>query len=106
MKKLMTAILLSGLLLGVNEASAHGKHSKYRTKKVNQHARIHQGARTGQLTAFEVRQLKAQQRTIRAMKQVARADGRVTKRERIVINRAQRNASRDIYRMKNNRRVR
>ncbi|MEZ5018301.1 MAG: hypothetical protein R2800_14675 [Flavipsychrobacter sp.] len=106
MKKLIAAILLSGLLFGANEVSAHGKHTKQRARTINQKARIHNGVCTGQLTAYEARQLRGQQRTIKAMKMVARADGRVTQRERMVINRAQRNASRNIYRMKNNRRVR
>lgn len=108
MKKLFIALLLSGLFLGMNEVSAHPhkKPTKNRVKAVNQHARIVHGLRTGQVTRFEARQLRGQQRTINLMKKVARADGRVTKGERLVINRAKRNASRNIYRAKHNRRVR
>ncbi len=93
-----------GLLFATKGVDAHPHHGK--GKQVKQKVRIRNGVRTGQLTRREAARLRTQQATIRNMKRVARADGRVTPRERMVINRTQRAASRNIYRKKHNCRVR
>lgn len=75
-------------------------------KQVHQHKRIHHGVRNGSLTRHEAKMLKMQQMHIRSMKQLAKADGRVTKAERVIINRAQKRANRNIYHKKHNARYR
>lgn len=44
--------------------------------------------------------LRMQQQKVQNYKRMAAADGCITRSERIIINRAQRNASRNIYRQK------
>ena len=69
-------------------------------RQENQKARIEQGVKSGQLTHREAARLRAEQRSIRAEKRLAKADGVVTPAERAKIRRDQRRASRDIYRQK------
>ena len=68
----------------------------------NQEARIDQGVRSGALTQQESRNLQRQQNEIRADKRAAKADGVVTRAERMKLRREQRRASRAIYRKKHN----
>lgn len=68
--------------------------------------RIRHGVNNGSLTRREARRLAAQQARIRAHERRARADGRVTARERVSIQRQENRASRNIYRRKHNRRNR
>jgi tellurite resistance protein len=68
-----------------------------RKTQVEQHERIVQGEKSGQLTPQEARRLKAEQRRIQAERRVAKADGKITPRERKIIRHDQRKASRDIY---------
>lgn len=70
-----------------------------------QHKRIKAGAKSGELTHHERKQLARQQRHIRAEKREARADGVVTGKEHREIRREERRASRNIYRKKHNNRV-
>jgi hypothetical protein len=62
--------------------------------------RIEQGRRSGQLTAHEYAQLKAEQARIASMERAAKADGVVTYREARAIEHAQDAASRHIYQEK------
>lgn len=89
------------LLLSVQTAEAH-PHGKNMKRQVNQHQRIKHGMKSGQLTPREAKALRMQQRQIAGMKRVARADGWVSPQERKIINRAQRNANRNIYYKKHN----
>ena len=75
-------------------------------RQMNQRARIRQGVRSGELTKGEARNLRQEQRTIQAEKQMAKADGKVTPAERAKLRRDQNKASRDIYRLKHNNRER
>jgi hypothetical protein len=74
-------------------------------RQKNQKARIRQGVRSGQLTKGEARNLRQEQRTIKAEKQMAKVDGKVTPAERAKVRRDQNKANRDIYRMKHNKRT-
>jgi len=71
-------------------------------KQVNQDARINQGVRSGELTRAETKQLKQQQRDINQTKRAAKADGKVTAKEKAVIKHKQNHASANIARKKNN----
>ncbi|MCK6548267.1 hypothetical protein L6R52_20640 [Myxococcota bacterium] len=62
-----------------------------------QHHRIAQGTHSGELTRDERRELRAQQREIRAEIRDARSDGEVTAEERAQIQALQNEASRSIY---------
>jgi len=75
-------------------------------RKVRQQQRIAQGVRSGQLTPAETRRLERQQARIKADKLQAKADGNVTPQERARLTHEQNRASRSIYRLKHNDRVR
>lgn len=75
-------------------------------REARQHARIHQGVRSGELTRGEARELRAGERRIERTERRAKADGVVTPGERRHMSRMQNRESRHIYRMKHNDRVR
>ena len=77
-----------------------------RERQINQHARIRQGVRSGELTRGEAAKLRSEQRDIRQDKKMAKSDGQVTPAERRHIAREQNKASRDISRLKHNNRTR
>lgn len=87
-----------GLLVVGQDAMAQSATKK----QVHQHVRINQGVRNGSLTHREAKQLKIQQAHIAGMKRMAMADGRITPKERMVINRAQARANKNIYCKKHN----
>lgn len=94
MKAFKIGLITAGLLLTVQTVQAHPNH------------RIKRGVRSGQLTPREAKMLRVQKAHVRTLKVMARSDGRVTPRERTIINRSQRNLNRNIYRQKHDRQVR
>lgn len=72
-------------------------------RQVNQEHRIDQGIEHGGLTGREARRLQAEQNRIDRVENRARADGTVTRRERVHLTRMQNRASRDIYRQRHDR---
>lgn len=96
----MTLGLIGVMFVGQDAMAQSAK------RQVHQHKRIHHGVRNGSLTHREAKMLKMQQMHIRSMKQLAKADGRVTRGERVIINRAQKRANRNIYHKKHNARQR
>ena len=111
----LTAILITA---GVSTASAaHSFHPNIRAhrytqralnrvemRRTNQQVRIRQGVRSGTLTRMERRVLKRQQRNIKRMLQRHLRDGRLRPWESASLHRALDRASRNIYRLKHNRR--
>lgn len=93
---MITAVV--ALFLGVQTAEAHphGNNGK----------KITHGVRTGQLTKGEAMRLRAQQHQLKNMKRVAMADGRITRNERVVINRTKHRMNANVYRLKHNGRTR
>ena len=75
-------------------------------REVKQHARIHQGVKSGELTRPEARNLRHGQRHVHRMEHRAKADGKVTAAERAHITAAQNHESRKIVRKKHNARTR
>ena len=67
-----------------------------------QSRRIKHGVRSGSLTRREARNLAAQQARIRRHERRVKADGVVTARERVSLQRQENRASRNIYRKKHN----
>lgn len=103
----MTSILAAlAIVFAVQTAEAHPHGNSVRHKQYNQHKRIQQGVRSGQLTRPEAHMLRAQQAKVRHYKQMAMADGRITRNERQLITRTQAQAHRNIYRQKHDAQVR
>ena len=70
-----------------------------------QSERIEQGMKSGALTPGETARLDRGQARVQAAEAAAKADGKVTKRERIALTRAQNHQSRKIHRLKHNARA-
>jgi uncharacterized membrane protein YebE (DUF533 family) len=87
-------------------ASAGTATPRIDRREARQADRIHQGVQSGELTRGETRQLVQGQRHVHRMEARAKADGRVTPRERARITRAQNHQSRHIARFKHNDRER
>lgn len=102
----MTFLLAVAMILSISVVRAQPHARKTANRQYNQHKRIQHGVKSGQLTRREAGMLRAQQAKVRNYKRMAAADGRVTRNERIVINRAQRSANRNIYRQKHDGQVR
>lgn len=89
--------MISGFLF-VDRASA----GVIEDRSFKQRLRIRQGILSGELTPYEVKILKHEQRYIRRIKKMSWFDGKLTYRERRHIERLQNRASRHIYRFKHN----
>jgi len=87
--------------LGISSADAQVRH-----RAQNEHQRIRQGVRSGELTRAEARNLGKDQRDIHRDIKLAKSDGKITAHERKIIAREERRESREIYRKKHNRRER
>jgi Tfp pilus assembly protein FimT len=72
-------------------------------RQQNQERRIEQGEKSGALNAREAARLERGQTRVQKMEDKAAADGKVTVKERRVIERAQNRQSRRIYRQKHDR---
>ena len=96
--------LLVALTLVVLAAPAFaGKKTPLANKRAdNQQKRIDQGVRSGELTPEEAKRLEAQQAKIDAEKKAAKADGKVTPKERAQLQQDQNKANRTIVRKKHN----
>jgi high-affinity K+ transport system ATPase subunit B len=100
MKQMIFAATLLVAMLATTIAEAHGRYNNTQQKQRSQHHRIQQGVRSGQLTHMEARQLRNQQAKVVHYKRMAMADGRITRDEHILINRAQHQAGKNIYHQK------
>lgn len=93
-------------MLTVAVASAHAATPRVNQRQANQHARIQQGVRSGELTRGETARLRAGQRHVNRVERRVKADGVVTRGERARLNHAQNVQSRNIARLKHNARTR
>ena len=96
-------VLFAGLMYG--SAFAQDKTPVVDQREKNQQARIEEGVKSGELTNRETIQLERQEGKIKADELNAKADGKVTKRERAKLHRELNRESRAIYRKKHNGRV-
>jgi hypothetical protein len=111
MKKLLTVIsilIVSSFAFSLSSNAAPTSPGQ-RTPSINrrearQSRRIRSGIRSGSLNRRETARLARQQARIRVHERHARADGVVTRRERVSIQRQENRANRNIYRKKHNRR--
>ena len=99
MKRIITGLLMLISPVLFNSLSAHGGHG-INTEQKEQHAKIKHGRATGQLTPKEAMALHMQQAKIENYKEMAKADGKITRPERKLIKHEQKKAERNIYRQK------
>jgi hypothetical protein len=97
-------ILVPVFVLAAIMAFAQERTPRVNAREAEQHARIAQGRRNGELTNGETKVLRAEQRNIRRSERRAKADGDVTARERRKLDRKQDHANHDIRRAKHNNR--
>ena len=97
-------LLLAAVLAATTAAVASADTFTPRVdrREVRQQARIQQGIRSGELTRGEARRLERGQARVDRMECRAKADGRVTLRERERLAHAQNVQSRRIHRLKHN----
>lgn len=101
MKTKFLIIALFALGLGITNADA-----QVRQGARNQHHRIKQGVKSGELTRAETLNLRKDQKDLRHDARLAKSDGKVTRKERKILRKEHRKDSRKIYRKKHNNRER
>ena len=104
MKKLLLIAVVGVLFAGSSFAQI--KTPNINRKQIKQHVRIHKGIQSGKITKKEARFLTKQQRKIQRAKLIAKTDGIVTRAERRHIHKIQARASKNIFRVKQNSRLR
>jgi hypothetical protein len=92
------AVALSTML--ISAAYAGTRDPGVNKRQHNQHARIHDGVKSGELTHSEAKALRAEQRAIRAQEREFKSDGVLTQSERRELHRDLNESSRDIRREK------
>jgi hypothetical protein len=97
------ALIAIALAASTTAASAYdyGRQERIDAREAAQARRIAQGRRSGELTWYEARKLKAEQARIYRLERAAKRDGYLSQSEGRRIERAQDQASRDIYRESN-----
>jgi uncharacterized membrane protein YebE (DUF533 family) len=99
MKFLLILAIIFGS--GICTTNAQIKH-----RSLNQHHRINEGVKSGELTKTEAHHLRKDQKNIHQAAKAARSDGKITRRERKNIKKEERRNSGEIYRKKHNLRER
>ena len=92
-------VLVAGLILSLPPAAFSEnlkKHDRHEEKRINK------GEKRGALTDKEADKLENKQDAIQEERAEAKADGKVTKREKKSIRHEQKELSQDIYRKKHN----
>lgn len=96
------AWLVAGVL-GVaclSQAEAGTRDPRVNQRQQNQHQRIKQGVRSGELNRRETGRLAKEQRDVRQLERAYKSDGELTRAERVDLHREQNEASRHIYNQK------
>jgi hypothetical protein len=102
MKALITIAALT--LVAAAPAFADGSRDPgVNARQHNQHARVHQGVRSGELTRRETHRLREEQRDVRQLERAYKSDGSLTRAERVDLHHEQNQASRHIRRQKHDR---
>ena len=105
MNRKSIAAALFTMALGSMPALAQTNTPRIDQREANQADRIEQGMNSGALTPGETARVDRGQARVQAAEAAAKADGKVTKRERIALTRAQNHQSRKIHRLKHNART-
>jgi hypothetical protein len=101
-KTMKRVILFSAFFLGLFSLATAQQTPGNRHQQKHQFVGITHGIKNGELTRPEATRLKQEQKHIQHEKRLAKADGKVTPRERKQIRRDLRIANRNIYRRKHN----
>ncbi|WP_276133657.1 hypothetical protein [Polluticoccus soli] len=101
MRQMIFAATLAGALLLGNFANAQPR-GKQDNRKKSQQERIQDGVRNGSITHNEAMRLQMQQAKLRGYRQMAKADGRVNRKERGLMRNEMQRANRNIYHAKHN----
>jgi uncharacterized membrane protein YebE (DUF533 family) len=101
MKKIASILLTFAMVLGVSAACmAQTATPRVNQRERHQQKRIRQGVRSGSLTKREAARLEHQQGKTEAAEAAAKADGKVTQKERRHLRERTRHTNRSIYRQK------
>lgn len=98
-----TKFLAVAIAIGLSIGSAD---AQIRHRVQNQHHRIRQGVKSGELTKRETRNLVNDQRELHQDVKLAKSDGKITAGEKKIIKKEENQNSREIYRKKHNKRDR
>jgi translation initiation factor 2 beta subunit (eIF-2beta)/eIF-5 len=99
----VTISLLAATPVFASQGGGYGmKHGNIHERLERQHYRIKSGVRNDQLTRKEAKTLKQHQRDIRYLLRLFSEDGRLSKKERRILNRELSQSSRQIKRLKHN----
>ncbi|MEM8893156.1 MAG: hypothetical protein AAGC88_01180 [Bacteroidota bacterium] len=102
MKRLIVAAgVVIAFIITIDAQAQNNVTTRTDVRQVKQRARIAQGVASGEVTRFEAKQLRTEQRIINRTEQRMEADGLVTRREQRKLTKMQNKASRDIRRQKN-----
>ena len=96
------ALVVAGVLgvAGLSQADAGTRDPRVNARQQNQHQRVKQGVRSGELTRRETGALAHEQRDIRQLEREYKSDGTLTRGERVDLHQEQNQASRHIYNQK------
>lgn len=96
---IFTLVFTVGLF---TDAYAGARAGRADRRESRQGARIHQGVKSGELTAGEAHRLKKQQRRVKGAERRAGADGEISGKEKAHLERMQDRASKNIEAKKHN----
>lgn len=101
MKRITVVTVMAALIIGMASVANAGDHDpRVNARQHNQHARIREGVRSGELTRHEARKLGQEQRGIRQEERQYKSDGQLSAAERKDLHQDLNQASRDIREQK------
>ncbi len=100
--RVSVALMIAGVLgvAGLTQADAGTRDPRVNARQQNQHQRVKQGVKSGELTRRETGALAREQRDVRQLERAYKSDGTLTRNERIDLHQEQNQASRHIYNQK------
>jgi len=107
----IAVVCLGAAAFGTSLAQTANPQAGSKTPRIDarekaQKERIKEGVKSGELTRRETHRLAVEQKKIRNDEAKAKADGKVTPRERARLNKELNRANRDIYRQKHDKQKR
>jgi Skp family chaperone for outer membrane proteins len=101
MNKLLLSIMTVAITTTLATSTMAGTSDhRVNHRQHNQHERIGQGVKSGELTKGEAKDLRSDQKGIRQEEQQFKSDGKMTKDERQELHQDQNAASKEIYQEK------
>ncbi len=105
-KNILSVVMILAFISIASMSNAQTKTPDVTKRQENQQERIAQGVQNGELTARETKHLEGREAKIQHDKKEAKADGKVTPRERAKLQREENRTSRAIHRQKHDAQVR